>query len=79
MKVDPEKSKATADWPGSPLDGIFVAFRYIEFYEHTGTHIDAPLHFTDGGKSEDELTWEDLTGPLIIVDVIHKVISLFFY
>ena len=79
MVVDPEKSKATADWPGSLLDGIFVAFRYIEFYEHTGTHVDAPLHLIESGRSEDELTWEELTGPLVIVDVTHKVSYVIFY
>lgn len=29
----------------------------IRVNEHTGTHIDAPLHFTDGGASIDEVLW----------------------
>ena len=53
MKVDNERSKHTSSWPGTDLDGIFVAFRYIEFYEHTGTHVDAPIHFDENGKTED--------------------------
>ena len=36
--------------------------------EHTGTHMDAPLHF--GGKfSADELSVSDLVGPLAVVDI----------
>ncbi len=40
--------------------------------EHTGTHIDAPLHFTDGGTSIDEVAVESLVCPLIIVDIREK-------
>lgn len=34
---------------------------------HTGTHIDAPLHFIDKGKSIDELQLETFIGPALIV------------
>lgn len=40
--------------------------------EHTGTHIDAPLHFTDGGTSIDEVPVESLVVPLAIVDIKEK-------
>lgn len=40
--------------------------------EHTGTHIDAPLHFTDGGTSIDEVPVESLVCPLAIVDIREK-------
>ncbi|MEM8837028.1 MAG: cyclase family protein [Pseudomonadota bacterium] len=40
--------------------------------EHTGTHIDAPLHFTDGGASIDEVPVESLVAPLAIVDIKEK-------
>lgn len=40
--------------------------------EHTGTHIDAPLHFTADGKSVAELPVEDLVGPLVVVDIRAK-------
>ena len=40
--------------------------------EHTGTHIDAPLHFTDGGTSIDEVPVESLVCPLAIVDIQEK-------
>ncbi|MBE7519142.1 MAG: cyclase family protein [Thermoflexaceae bacterium] len=35
---------------------------------HTGTHVDAPLHFVDGASSVDELPLDALVGPAIVVD-----------
>lgn len=35
---------------------------------HTGTHIDAPLHFIDGGASTEHLPLEPLIGPALVVD-----------
>ncbi|TKT82666.1 cyclase family protein [Aquamicrobium sp. LC103] len=40
--------------------------------EHTGTHIDAPLHFSADGKSVAELPVEDLFLPLVVVDISAK-------
>ena len=35
----------------------------IDLGSHTGTHVDAPLHFMDGGAGVDELPLDALTGP----------------
>lgn len=40
--------------------------------EHTGTHIDAPLHFSADGKSVAELPVEDLICPLVVIDIRAK-------
>ncbi len=40
--------------------------------EHTGTHIDAPLHFTDGGASIDQVPVETLVCPLAVVDIRER-------
>jgi kynurenine formamidase len=40
--------------------------------EHTGTHIDAPLHFTGDGKGVGELPVEDLVAPLSVIDIRAK-------
>ncbi|MBF9032287.1 cyclase family protein [Rhodobacterales bacterium HKCCE3408] len=40
--------------------------------EHTGTHIDAPLHFSADGTSVDELPVENLVAPLCVVDITAK-------
>jgi kynurenine formamidase len=37
--------------------------------EHTGTHIDAPLHFSEDGTPVDELAVENLVVPLCVVDI----------
>lgn len=36
---------------------------------HTGTHIDAPYHFTTDGKKVDELSLERLIGDAVLLDV----------
>lgn len=40
--------------------------------EHTGTHMDAPLHFSADGHSVDEIPVADLVVPLAIVDIREK-------
>lgn len=40
--------------------------------EHSGTHIDAPLHFSADGKGVGELPVEDLVAPLSVIDIRAK-------
>ncbi|MCV0429037.1 MAG: cyclase family protein, partial [Roseibium sp.] len=40
--------------------------------EHTGTHMDAPLHFSADGQSVAEIPVEKLVAPLCIVDIKAK-------
>jgi kynurenine formamidase len=40
--------------------------------EHTGTHIDAPLHFSADGQSVAEIPVENLVAPLAIVDIRER-------
>jgi len=35
---------------------------------HTGTHIDAPRHFIDGGETAENISLEQLVGPATVVD-----------
>ena len=44
----------------------------LDIAEHSGTHIDAPLHFTADGTSVDELDPATLICPLCIVDISAK-------
>lgn len=37
--------------------------------EHTGTHLDAPLHFTENGHSVAEIPVENLVVPLCVIDI----------
>ncbi len=38
-----------------------------------GTHIDAPIHFVEGGRWLDELTSKDLLLPLYVIDKSKEV------
>lgn len=44
----------------------------VTYDEHSGTHIDAPMHFSPDGISVDEIAPEDLMCPLCIVDISAK-------
>lgn len=37
--------------------------------EHGGTHLDAPVHFAQEGRTADEIRLEDLIGDAVVVDV----------
>ena len=47
----------------------------LTIFEHTGTHIDTPLHFTADGTSVDELPPEKLVCPLCIIDIKAKAME----
>jgi len=44
----------------------------LTIFEHTGTHIDAPLHFSADGTSVDALPPERLVCPLCVIDLTAK-------
>jgi kynurenine formamidase len=41
----------------------------LTLYEHTATHIDAPLHFTEDGTSVADLPLDRLVAPLCVIDI----------
>ncbi len=43
--------------------------------EHFGTHMDAPVHFTDNQASVDELTANSLFGPAVVIDAREQCAS----
>ena len=43
--------------------------REITFGTHTGTHVDAPLHFIEHGNSIDNIPLEKLVGQVTIIDL----------
>jgi kynurenine formamidase len=73
-----------ADFPtyfGTPGVKFTQQFNYAEhkfnlftmdLNEHTGTHIDAPFHFSADGQSVDAIPVANLAGPLCIVDIRAK-------
>lgn len=63
------------------LDTVFRGFTDKGYYyaannfataEHGGTHIDAPIHFSETGQTVDEIPLEKLLGRAIKVDVTAK-------
>lgn len=44
----------------------------LQLNEHTGTHIDAPLHFSADGNAIDEIPVETLVAPLCVIDIAAR-------
>jgi kynurenine formamidase len=42
------------------------------FGEHSGTHMDAPGHFTIGGRLSPEITLEELIIPIVVIDISRR-------
>lgn len=55
--------------------GYFYAANRYSASEHGGTHIDAPIHFAEGGKTLDQLSIDQLTGAAVVVDVSAKALK----
>ncbi|MFD3507730.1 cyclase family protein [Nocardia sp. NPDC058666] len=68
-------------WPGNPpmvmvpvawhASGGFGQFA-LGYWEHTGTHIDAPAHRIPGAATTEALPVEDLVAPLVVIDISAK-------
>jgi len=77
----------TIYWPTSlafKLDTVFAGnspqgFYYTAFNfsgaEHGGTHLDAPVHFSRGKLTNDEIPLEQLSGWAVVVDVSQKALN----
>jgi arylformamidase len=48
----------------------------LDMGSHTGTHVDAPLHFMDGGAGVDELPLDVLMGPARLIAFGDEVLSV---
>jgi kynurenine formamidase len=51
----------------SAKDGFFA--NEITFDEHTGTHMDAPVHFVAGGSTADKLPADKFFAPLAVISI----------
>lgn len=50
----------------------YVNVSNLSINEHTGTHVDAPLHFSQDGLSVDEIPVSSLIAPLCIIDISQR-------
>jgi kynurenine formamidase len=75
----------TLYWPTSPTafelkqlahgptpGGWFYASNTICTPEHGGTHLDAPIHFSEHGKTADQIPLRQLVAPAVVIDVADK-------
>lgn len=52
--------------------GYFYSSYELGTAEHGGTHLDAPIHFAEGGLPADEIPLAGLIGPAAVVDVQER-------
>ena len=68
-------------WPGDPSVEVDPAKRLakgdpanvseLRLGTHTGTHVDPPFHFIDGGRTAEALDLTVLVGPALVADLRH--------
>lgn len=54
-------------------DGNDFNISTVSMSTHTGTHVDAPVHFIRGGKGLDEIPLECLIGPARVIEISDPV------
>jgi kynurenine formamidase len=47
-------------------DGNYA--RRVHLFEHSGTHVDAPNHFVEGGQAVTDLPLQTLISPAVVID-----------
>lgn len=58
--------------PDKILDRDGYQLWKLTIFEHSGTHVDAPLHFSADGQSVAEIPVDKLMAPLVVVDIREK-------
>lgn len=48
----------------------------LVMHSHTGSHVDAPAHFIEQGKTIDQIPLEKLCGSCIVIDLTHVTESI---
>ncbi len=78
----------TLYWPNNPTDfehktdaygvtelGYFYSSYSLSTPEHGGTHLDAPIHFSEGKLTADEIPVDNLIGKAVIIDVSERALQ----
>ena len=60
------------EFKGTTPGNYFYSSYSISTPEHGGTHLDAPIHFSEKGLTLDQIPLSSLTGNAIVVDVSAK-------
>ncbi len=62
----------SVDWTQTTAAGAACSLSVITDGVHTGTHLDAPLHFVTGGSTVEKLSLDTLVGPCQVVEVFGR-------
>jgi kynurenine formamidase len=62
------KPDASGPTPG----GWFYAANTLSTPEHGGTHLDAPRHFSEKGRTTDQIPLDQLVAPAVVIDVTKE-------
>jgi kynurenine formamidase len=62
------KFTLTEDANGRTDGGWFYAANSLSTPEHGGTHLDAPKHFSENGRTTDRIPLDQLIAPAIVID-----------
>src|SRR6185503_627858 len=68
----PSGFQLTTTHRGKTPAGFFYSAYSFCAPEHGGTHMDAPVHFAEGGQPMDEVPLERLLAPAIVIDVTRQ-------
>ena len=58
-------------WGMTPGGWFYSSFA-LSTPEHGGTHLDAPIHFAEGGQSAEAIPLNKLVAPAVVIDVSAK-------
>ena len=76
LPVWPESNGVNLSRTMDQEKGDMATVSYLQIGVHSGTHIDAPLHFIPGGKTTEEIPLSKLTGHCRVLDLRgHKTIT----
>src|SRR5919206_2851694 len=69
MVTYPGDPAVTLERVASLENGDVVNLSRLDFGVHSGTHVDAPVHFIDGAPAAEELPLDVLVGPARVIDL----------
>jgi kynurenine formamidase len=63
------KFKLDREAAGKTEGGFYYASNSLSTPEHGGTHLDAPHHFSETGRTTEQIPLEHLIAPAVVIDV----------
>ena len=63
------KFTLSRDASGQTPGGFFYAANSLSTPEHGGTHLDSPRHFSESGRTTEQIPLEQLVAPAVVIDV----------